>query len=188
MHTRSIGFYKKSNKILRRIFGPIKEGGAWRIRVELNTKLTFKPHLSTLATKTSRDLAYLYPLLNSQDIPQKSKLLIHRSTILPKLLYASPIWPGMSGKTPVLRLQIQIRKILRIILRLQRRLRNKLLHQVAEEPLLRQRLMDNAEAFFGKTAAKENHLATLAADDPTVWDRYKRPISSTGLAVHQPPK
>jgi hypothetical protein len=74
----------------------------------------------------------------------------------------------MRGKTSTQRLQVLIWKILRISLRFRRRMGNEILHPEAEEPLLRRRLRDSADTFFEKTAAKNNHLAALAADGPTV--------------------
>jgi hypothetical protein len=66
---------------------------------------------------------------------------------------------------------------------------NDVLEELTEEPPLQQRLQEAARRFFEKAGSSDQKTtADSTSDAPNRWDRYKRPITSTGLADNQPPK
>jgi hypothetical protein len=76
-----------------------------------------------------------------------------------------------------------------MITRFPKWIRNAALQEYTGEPTLKERLEDTARNFFRKSGSSEkNSIAELASAVPQWWDRYNRPISSTGLAEHQHPK
>jgi hypothetical protein len=87
------------------------------------------------------------------------------------------------------KLQLRIRRNLRLITRFPKWIGNAALQEYTEELTLKERLEATARKFFTKAGSSEkDYIAELASTVPQWWDKYNRPISSTGLAEHQHPK
>jgi hypothetical protein len=157
--------------------------------IELDEHLTYKDHTRKLLTRAAADVARLAPLLRSADITVADKLRIHRSILLPRILYASPVWSGVCQRGPLTKLQLRIRRTLRLITGFPKWIGNAALREYTGEPSLEERLETTARRFFSKAGrSSKDYIAELTAAVPQWWDKYSRPISSTGLAEHQPPK
>jgi hypothetical protein len=156
--------------------------------IQLDEKMKYRRHVQYVLKNLKTSLSLLNPLLRSPDIRVGDRLRLYRAIIIPRILYASPVWSGEITKGDVHKLEIAARKILRLITKTPRWASNDVLYIVAKEKTLRDRMEEAARDFFKK--AKESSVETINAfanDVPMWWDSHRRPIASTGLAEHQPP-
>lgn len=83
--------------------------------ITFDSKLTWRPHLKTIATKAHQRFIALYPYLNKNSkLNTKTKTRLYKACIQPIMLYASTVW-GQAAKTNINLIEIQQNKILRSI-------------------------------------------------------------------------
>jgi hypothetical protein len=155
--------------------------------IQLDEKLQYQRHIQYVLKNLKTSFSLLNPLLGSTDIEKADRLRICRAIIIPRILYASPVWSGSISKGATNKLEVGVRNVLRRITKTPRWAFNEVLYMVANEPTLRSRMEEAARDFFAK--AKDSSVETIrefAADVSMWWDTYRRPIASTGLAEHQP--
>jgi hypothetical protein len=88
--------------------------------VTLDSKLTYRIHISCILRKANNRLRQLFPILNkSSTIDINLALIIYKSIIRSILTYASLVW-GYAAKTYMNKLQTFQNKVLRIITQLPR--------------------------------------------------------------------
>ena len=108
---------------------------------------------------------------------------------MPSIFYASPVWSGIALKSPIRLLDKNIRRILRNITTIPKKAGNEALYLATKESPLEEKMKEIAKIFFEKTTNScINDIATLGEANLNTWDRYRRPVSSTGITRHQPPK
>lgn len=82
--------------------------------VHLDTKLTWKPHITNKLNQSYARLNQLYPLINRKSsLKTKSTLLLYKSLIRPLVMYACVIW-GNASNTHLKNIQVLQNKLLRI--------------------------------------------------------------------------
>jgi hypothetical protein len=88
--------------------------------VTLDSKLTYKIHISCILQKANNRLRQLFPILKkSSTIDINLALIIYKSLIRSIMAHASPMW-GYAAKTHMNKLQTFQNKVLRIITKLPR--------------------------------------------------------------------
>lgn len=83
--------------------------------VILDSRLTFKSHISHACKKANAVIAMMYTLINKKShVNLKNKILIYKMIVSPIMLYAAPIW-GSACKTHIDKLQRIQNRVMKII-------------------------------------------------------------------------
>ncbi|ENN74747.1 hypothetical protein YQE_08685, partial [Dendroctonus ponderosae] len=140
-----------------RIVGNINLGGANNIRylgVVLDTRLTWRQHMTTAINKAKASTAMLHPLLNRRSqMSVRNKLLLIKSVIRPAMTYPSTVW-GYAAKTYLRQLQATENKLLRMAIDAPWFVRNTQIYRDLKWEPLRDFLQRKAASTFEKA---ENH-------------------------------
>jgi hypothetical protein len=79
--------------------------------ITLDSKLTFRQHISRTIDKINKAIVTLYPFVNrNSHLSTENKLLLHKTIFQPILLYGAPIWHDIA-KTHISKLQVAQNKI-----------------------------------------------------------------------------
>ncbi|GFW73550.1 RNA-directed DNA polymerase from mobile element jockey [Trichonephila clavipes] len=121
--------------------------------VTLDSKLTFKNHLTKITCKFKITLMTLLPLLNkNSNLSRNSKRLIYLQYLQPILTYTCQIW-GYVAITSINKLQVHQNIDLRIILNYPQYIARKYLHNDANLQPLNERIRTLAERFLTTRSA-----------------------------------
>lgn len=97
--------------------------------VLMDTKLSWKSHITRTASLGTARVFQLYPLLNRRStLSIESSILLFKSLIRPAITYAAPVW-GSASKTHIHLLQVIQNKVLRTITNAPWFVRNDQLHK-----------------------------------------------------------
>jgi hypothetical protein len=145
--------------------------------VTLDSKLTYRTHISCIPPKANYRLRQLFPILNrSSTIDINIALIIYKSLLCSILTYASPIW-GYAANTHRNKLQTFQNKVLRIITKLPRVTPIVTLHEQTGMSLIRSHIKKLTRALYQKSAGCENsQIQELGEYDPA-GDEHLRPLS-----------
>lgn len=161
--TETIVFTKKIKE--SRIFQPIKiynqetncKSTVKYLGVNLDYKLTYKIHISTVLRKTYMVMKQLYPLMvKGSPVSKYNKLLIYKMILRPTFTYAAATWCG-TAKTNLKPLQIYQNKCLRLILNADRYSKIEYLHNQTGIPYIKDYIFNIAERFYN-TQLEHNNL------------------------------
>ena len=101
--------------------------------VMLDRKLTFRPHIEFLTTKAGNLTRLLYPLLSrSSLLHQHNKRLLIKSTMIPSIAHASPVWTPRLARCHMQKLQVIQNRWLKMCYDLPPRYPTVTLHQKAQ--------------------------------------------------------
>ena len=121
----------------------------------LDSKLTWRQHISSVVGKTSGAITALYPMLcRNSKLSLDNKLLLYKTVIRPVFTYASQVW-AYAAKTHIHRLQVLQNKTLRMICDAPWFVTNQRIREDLQMPTLQE--------FFTKSAAS---LEAAIADHP----------------------
>lgn len=124
--------------------------------VTIDTRLTWRQHISEVRCRGLGRLRELYPVLNtSSSLPPHIGLTIYKSLIRPLLEYAAVVW-GNAAATHIRSLQRLQNRALRAALHLPRDYPSRQLHDLAGVQFLEDRFRATARAFYEKTARSRN--------------------------------
>jgi hypothetical protein len=145
--------------------------------VILDSKLTYRAHISSLLRKANCRLKQLFPILNkSSSIDINLALIVYKSLLRSILTYASPSW-GYAANTYINKLQMFQNKVLRIITKLPRVTPIKTLHEQTGMPLIKDHIKGIASRLYLKSISSDNRqIRELGQYDP-INDKYQRPRS-----------
>lgn len=131
--------------------------------INLDEKLTFKPHLEEASNKAIRCGRALFPLLNRKSkLNSKNKLLLYKMCIRPILTYGCQVWLKCA-KTHKKRLQIIQNKNLKIIYNLPRRFSTVELHRKYKQKTIEIFIKDLTLSFNDRCRRSTyDHLRNLA--------------------------
>lgn len=137
--------------------------------VDLDKKLSFRPHIDKVVARAKKKVASLYCLFRKNSpVSIKSKLALYRSIIRPGMTYACPVFNNCP-KTHFNRLQIQQNKCLRMALNAPYYTRTDDLHIDSGIPTMRDFVDKQAKNFYDKTISHSNalinQLGTYKLDD-----------------------
>lgn len=132
--------------------------------VILDTRITFKHHVSYIVDKFKRSIRILYPFINRKSqLSLGNKLIIFKVIFQSILLYAAPVWNGMAN-CHVKRLQIEQNKLLKMIYNLPRYFSTSRLHDFDNILLVIDRANCLTNSFEIKCQTSEySHLNDLLA-------------------------
>jgi hypothetical protein len=155
---------------------------AWTIEtkylgVTLDSKLTYRIHISSILHKANYRLRQLFPILNkSSTIDINLELIIYKSLLRSILTYTCPVW-GYAANTYINKLQTFQNKVLRIITKLPRVTPIVTLHEQTGMALIRSRIKKITGALYQKSAGSENsQIQELGQYDPAA-DKHLLPLS-----------
>ena len=145
--------------------------------VTLDSKLTYRTHISCILRKANYRLRQLYPILNkSSTIDINLALVIYKSLLRSILSYASPAW-GYAANTHINKLQTFQNKVLRIITKLPRVTPITTLHEQTGMSSIKSHFKRLARTLYQKSVTSENsQIQALGHYDPT-GDKHLRPLS-----------
>jgi hypothetical protein len=145
--------------------------------VTLDSKLTYKSHISCILRKANYRLRQLFPILNkSSTIDINLALVIYKSLLRSILTYASPVW-GYAADTHINKLQTFQNKVLRTITKLPRVTPIVTLHEQTGMSLIRNHIKSLAREMYQKSATSENsQIQELGHYDP-IGHKHLRPLS-----------
>lgn len=104
--------------------------------VYFDSKLLFSEHIKRTNAKATGAAMSLYPLLaKSSKLAVKTKLLLFKQIVRPIITYASPVWSG-AAKCHLKHLQVTQNRVLKTILKLERRHPTFDVHTRADIPML----------------------------------------------------
>ena len=104
----------------------------------------------------------LFPLLRSDNISVKNKLLIYKVIIRPIMFYACPIWGGVAAKTYIDMHQIVQNKCLSLALHARRRTRIVDLHKRTNIEHIDVKISNVSKLFYEKLKTDDSvHLPDL---------------------------
>lgn len=148
--------------------------------VTLDSKLKYTRHINQIKAACQITLHRLFPILNKKSpLETKTKLMLFKSYIRPKILYACPIYSNTSP-TNMNKLQIIQNKNLRVILNKSRRTPIQKLHEWANINTIESEIMKHTKDFFNnkcKKLHKTKHLGTR--------NRYNTPCKIKHKLLHQ---
>lgn len=132
--------------------------------VTLDTKLTYKDHLSYIVNKCNILIRTLYPFINrSSALNTANKMLIFKSIFHAVMFYAAPVW-AKSANCHLKRLQVLQNKLLKLIYNLPRLYSTAGLHQIANVDLVVVKIDKLSVNFNAKCSYSEyDHIAELAS-------------------------
>jgi hypothetical protein len=104
-----------------------------RCKIRYNFWQKWKCHTETIATKDLRTFIGIYPLLKSERLSAKRKLMLYKALIRSKVTYTCPAWE-FAADSHLLKLQSLQNKVLRISRNLPRRTPTPALHLVFQIP------------------------------------------------------
>lgn len=131
--------------------------------ITIDKKLTWTKHVSITNGKGRGLVLKLRPLLKSQQLNTKTKLLLYNSLILPVITYGAPVW-GYTCKTNLNKIQVVQNKTLRTILGAPWFIRNEQIHRELNYPTIRDRVTLQAKKLFETAENHQNPLIRKAAD------------------------
>lgn len=131
--------------------------------VTLDHKLKFGRHIDESQRKSLNCFRSLYPLLcRKSKLSTENKLILYKSIIRPRLMYASPVWKN-SATIHLNKLQLVQNKILKCIHGVSRRFPTKILHEISNVKLIKEKVLEESEAFAAKCVSSRfdliRHLA-----------------------------
>ncbi|GFT99153.1 RNA-directed DNA polymerase from mobile element jockey [Trichonephila clavipes] len=148
--------------------------------VTLDSKLTFKNHLSKITCKFKQTLMMLLPLLNKNStLSHNSKRQIYLQYLQPILTYACQIW-GCAAITNINKLQVLQNRALRIILNYPQFIARKYLHNDANIQPLNERIRTLAENFHSQISSHPN-ISISSQANAIITGFLNHPIHSTIL-------
>lgn len=128
----------------------------------INNKLTWEDHVSHVRGKAAGAISKLRPLMGRHsNLGLKFKKLLYESTVRPILTYASPAWTTATP-TELAPLQKTQNRALREIVNAQRYIRNNLIHQDLNIPLITEWLAHLNIKFYEQALKNENFNENLA--------------------------
>ncbi len=147
--------------------------------VDIDSGLSFKPHIDKVISKTRKMVAMLYPVLKRNNTASiKSKVTVYRSVIRPIITYACPIFSNCPV-THFKKLQIQQNKCLRLALNASYDTRITALHKESGVPLVRDFVDKVTDNFYRNAASHGNNLVkslgSYTLDDATRRARHRLP-------------
>jgi hypothetical protein len=144
--------------------------------VTLDSKLTYRTHISNTLRKANYRLRQLFLILNkSSTIDINLALIIYRSLLRSILTYACPVW-GNAANTYINKLQTFQNKVLRLITKLPRVTPIVTLHEQTGMPLMGRHIKMLTRALYRRPADSENiQIQVLGQYDPTA-DKHLRPL------------
>lgn len=160
--TETIVFTKKIKD--SRIFQPIKiynqeticKSTVKYLGVNLDYKLLYKIHISTVLRKTYAVMKQLYPLMvKGSAVSKYNKLLIYKMILRPIVTYAAAVWCD-TAKTNLKPLQSYQNKCLRLILNADRYSKIADLHEQTEMPYVKEYIYSLAERFYNTQLSHNN--------------------------------
>jgi hypothetical protein len=136
--------------------------------VTLDSKLTYRSHISNILRKANYRLRQLFPILNkSSTIDINLALIIYKSLIRPILTYACPVW-GYAANTYINKLQTFQNKVLRTITKLPRVTPIITLHEQTGIPFMSTHIKMLTRALYRRSAGSANtHIHDLGQYDPS---------------------
>jgi hypothetical protein len=136
----------------------------------VDSKLTFRTHISRILRNANYRLRQLFPILNrSSTTDINLALVIYKSLFRSILTYASPVW-GYAANT-------YKNKVLTITTKLRRVTPITTLHEQTGMSLIRSHFKRFSRALYQKSVTTENsQIQTLGHYDPTC-DKHLRPLS-----------
>jgi hypothetical protein len=138
---------------------PIKWVGTTRcLRVTLDKRLTWSPHIDQVRKRTAQRMGVLGPLLNRKcDLSVRNGVLLYKQLIRPMMDYACPAW-RFAARTHVRRLQVLQSKCLRLATGAPWYVSNRQIHEVLGVPLFSDRIRALTASFDSKLADVGNPL------------------------------
>lgn len=132
--------------------------------VTLDTKLTYKDHISYIVNKCNILIRTLYPFINrSSTLNIENKMLIFKLIFHAVIFYAAPVW-AKSANCHLKRLQILQNKLLKLIYNLPRLYSTARLHQIANVDLVVVKMNKFSVNFNAKCSHSEFiHISELAS-------------------------
>jgi hypothetical protein len=145
--------------------------------VTLDSKLTYRTHITNTLRKANFRLRQLLPILNqSSTIDINLALILYKSLLRSILTYACPVW-GYAAKTYINKLQTFQNKVLRLITKLPRVTPIITLHEQTGMPLMSTHIKMLTRALYRRSARSVNsHIHELGQYDPSA-DKHLRPLS-----------
>jgi hypothetical protein len=181
----TVTLFSRRHRHYRGSTRPVKifnENIAWTtttkyLGVTLDSKLTYRTHISGILRRANYRLKQLFPILNkSSKININLALIIYKSLLRSMLTYASSVW-GYAANTHINKLQTFQNKVLRIITHLPRVTPILTLHEQTGMSLIRDHIKEITQAFYLKCTRSENaQIQEMGQYDPS-GNKHSRPLS-----------
>lgn len=145
--------------------------------VQLDNKLTFKPHILIKKDKIVKLIHKLFPLLYSTQMATQTKLRLYKSVILPAMMYGCSSW-GTACPTNIQILQVLQNKCLRLILRAPRWTRTRELHDELHIDTIHDYIIKHTRNLIRKVdilRPTTRHLEYTGTVNPARWHRIRVP-------------
>ena len=157
--------------------------------VHLDRRLTMKYHARRKAAIVGVRRHQISSMLGNVNLPQHSRLHLHKAIIRPIITYAAPAWFGVASKSAQHILAVAERKSLRVALGLGWTPHNDALWPLARMEPLEESLRSQTQTFFQEVAeSKFPELRRIAEFPVRPLEKYKRPCAGTGHTEDLPPK
>lgn len=115
--------------------------------VTFDSKLLFAEHIKKTVARATGAAMALYPLFaKSSKLATKTKLLLYKQVVRPIMTYASPVWAD-AAKCHLKSLQVTQNRVLKTILKLERRHPTVDVHARADVPTMDEYLLRLNAAF-----------------------------------------
>lgn len=137
-------------------------------------KLVWKDQVNHIKQKTAAALGKLYPLLTSEELNLRTKLLIYTQIIRPAITYGAPSFSYISTHRLKSLSAIQ-NKILRRITKAPWYVKNKHIHHDLNMPTLLQYMNQVKQSFFESCENNQNHLIQSTLNYDPAQKRGTRP-------------
>jgi hypothetical protein len=185
IHKSSVTIFSKRRNHLRGPLSPVtlfNQYIPWinnpkYLGVTLDSKMTFKLHITHTLRKLNYRLRQLYPIINrSSSIDIHLALTIYKALIRPIMTYACPVW-GFAALTHINKLQAFQNKTLRIITKLPKVVPILTLHDQTHIPLILTYIKSLTTALYHKTPGSTNFYIQVLGRYSTLADKHNRPLS-----------
>lgn len=143
--------------------------------VILDSKLTWASHVEEMASRASRAMVQLYPMINRRSkLDSVRKLRLYKAVVRPTMTYASSVW-GTAAPSHVQKLQVIQNRALRMAFDAPWYVRNTTLHRDSAMETIADFIRAKAANDFSKIETHHNPLLQGLLNYDTERLRYKRP-------------
>lgn len=143
--------------------------------VILDSKLTWKNHIESMANRAMGALVSLYALLNRRSkLDPLRKIRLYKAVIRPTMTYASSVW-GYAAHSHVNKLQVIQNKVLRMAFDAPWFVRNDTLHNDSGMATIEEFIRSKASTEFARLENHPNPLLAGLTDYDVEHLRHKRP-------------
>lgn len=143
--------------------------------VILDSKLTWKCHIESMANRAIGALVSLYALINRRSkLDPLRKIRLYKAVIRPTMTYASSVW-GYAAHSHVHKLQVIQNRVLRMAFNAPWFVSNATLHNDSQMATIEEFIRDKASTEFMRLENHPNPLLEGLMDYDTDHLRHKRP-------------